>query len=217
MTRSDNTLAAGIPAMLDPDREEARQLLLDELSRGQYRLEPTLVERLRAWLVSLFEGGVRGEVPAAIFAIGGAIIVLLIVAAILWGLRGRSALKAEVNADAASVLGDERLSAAQYRARAATAASQQDYAQAMLDAFRALTAQADEDTLLDHAVALTAAEVAQSLQRPYPQHGQAIVAASHIFDRTRYGEISPSARDAQRTLELDDQLRTARPQLLSTP
>ncbi|UJH71459.1 DUF4129 domain-containing protein [Ornithinimicrobium sp. INDO-MA30-4] len=135
----------------------------------------------------------------------------------MWGLRRRASYAAASDDASKSVLGNEPLRPTEYRKRAAQAIANGDYSAALLDGFRALTAQADEDTLLEHAVALTAAEVVRSLQSPYPQHSQGVELAGRTFDLTRYGEVIPTADDAQQVLDLDAALQTARPQLQAIP
>lgn len=203
-------------ALLDPDRDDARQLFVDELG-ANYRLEPTLLERAQAWLAEALDFNLGGDFSANFFAIAGALIVVAVIVAIVWGLRRRASYAAASDDASKSVLGNERLRPAEYRKRAAQAMANGDYSAALLDGFRALTAQADEDTLLEHAVALTAAEVVRSLQSPYPQHRQGVELAGRTFDLTRYGEVIPTADDAQQVLDLDAALQTARPQLQAIP
>lgn len=197
---------------LDPDREEAQTLLREELTDG-YQLQPSLLERAIDWVTGLFDSVVSSDIRDGVYIVIGLVLLVGIGAVVLYHLRHRSTLRQESSGDDEAVLGASPLSPDAYRSRASAAMAQGDHAGAVMDGFRAVTAQADLDTLLDHAVASTVSEVVEALRRAYSQHQSEIEIAGQVFDRTRYGEIAPSAADAQQILDLDTNLRRAAPQL----
>ncbi|WP_406831922.1 DUF4129 domain-containing protein [Pedococcus sp. KACC 23699] len=202
-----------LPARLEPGNDEARRWLRDELAKPAYRDTRDPLQRamdaIGRWLSDLLNGmhGPSNPLPTAV----AVLVTLALVALVVHTLRFVRRTRRGPGEGASAVLGDERLTAAQYRTRAEQALDDGRYADCVLDALRAVAAGAVERTLLEDVPSLTAHEIATRLESPFPGQAQDLRAAANRFDAVAYGGQEATRSDAERLLALDRTIATARP------
>jgi hypothetical protein len=204
---------ASVP--LDPDAEEARRLLLDELSKPDYRAaQPTwfdlLASAIADWLGSLTLGAAGG--PPGI----GTLIVVLLVAAVvvvaflLFGLprlNRRSTVSGSLFGD------DDMRDAAAIRASAQQAAARGDHSLAITEMFRALARGLAERTVLTTSPGTTAHDFAVRAGRAFPASAADLATAAATFDDVRYLDREGTSAQYEQVAALERELRAARPVL----
>jgi hypothetical protein len=190
---------------LEPSGAEGRSLLRAELLKKEYH-DQHLWQRLLAWLGRLFDrsvGAASGSSPATVF-LTMLLAALLVVGLLLLLTRLRRDRRVRVRAE--SVLPDDRPSASSLRRRAEEALREERYDDAVLDAFRAVTARQIEHGALDDQPGLTAHEVSLGLAAAHPPLADAVRRGADLFDATMYGHRPAAREDAVRVLALDDSL-----------
>lgn len=194
---------------LDPDADEARRWVLDELSKPRYRAaEPNALDRfaqaVRDWFADLLNGAgaVPGEVVALIVVLVA--LVLLLVGLLVFGLPRLRRRRRSVGAPAFE--GDLR-DAATIRRAAEAAARALDWSLAIEERFRAIVRELVERELVHVHPGTTAHAVADAAARPFPE----LSAAADAFDRVRYLGDAGDATAYERMTALDVRLRSARP------
>ena len=198
---------------IDPDREQARTWLADELARPGYLTQESWVERAWRWLLDRLPSlELTGQLPGWVTWVALATVLVAAVAVIAFGTRGRwrQASMAVLPGPRGPVL-EEDLTAAAYRERAAAALARGDHDAALVDAYRALTASAVERTLLDDRPGRTAREVAADLSPGFPEVASELETAAGRFDEVRYGDHHATAASAREMAALDARLSAARP------
>jgi len=206
--------AVALAARLDPGNGEARRWLEEELSRPAYREHNDPIARLLAAIERFIDNllnadpSAGGALPAGI----AGLVTAALVALALFALRHvrREARRRDVGGPA--LLGEERLTAEQFRERSRRAVDEGRFAEAVLDAMRAIAQGAAERTLLDDAPSLTAHEVGLQLVAPFPAHRDELARAADLFDAVAYGHHAPAREQAEHLLALEDTLRRTRPQ-----
>lgn len=205
-------LVGTAPSRLDPGNDQARSWLLQELSKPPYR-DPRdpftrAIQAFEQWLFDLLNG-VHVEVhPLPTFvAVLVAVLLLVLLVFVLRFVRRTP----RGPTPASAVLGDERLSADQYRDRARRAFDRQRYAECVLDVLRAIAQGAVERTLLDDAPSMTAHEIGTRLSGVFPTAAAELRWAADRFDAVAYGHLTASRADATRLLDLDRNLADLRP------
>lgn len=199
---------------LDPDRDEARDWLLRELAQPDYNRADSVVDAVTDWFLGLLDD-LLSVLPAST-SIGWVLVVGVVAlagAVTAFAVRGRRRSSALRGGRLGPVLDEVGMTAGDYRARAAAAAARGDWSAALLDWFRALTAEAADRTLLDEVPALTAHEVAASLGTTFPGHAAALARAADDFDAVRYGGRPVGEDAARHARDLDLDLRRSRPRL----
>ena len=212
-------LVGTAPSRLDPGNDQARSWLLQELSKPPYR-DPRdpftrAIQAFEQWLFNLLNG-IHVEVhplPTFVAVLGAVLLLVLLVFVLRFVRRTPRGPRAASPA----VLGDERLSADQYRERARRAFDGQRYAECVLDALRAIAQGAVERTLLDDAPSMTAHEIGTRLSRVFPTAATELRWAADRVDAVAYGHLTASRADATRLLELDRNLADLRPARLGPP
>lgn len=208
-------LVTDIP--VDPDADQARQWVLDELSKPPYEAaRPTWFDRLSQafgeWLSSLQVpdgSGFSGLVPLVIVL---AVVALLVVAFLVFG-RPRLNRRSQVKTGALFGADDTR-SAAELRASAARAAEQGDFSTAIEEGFRALARQLAERTIVTTNPGTTAHDFAQRAGASFPPHRNALSSCARLFDGVRYLD-EPGTRDGyDQVTSLDRRLQAERPESL---
>jgi hypothetical protein len=190
---------------LEPSGAEGRSLLRAELLKKEYH-DQHLGQRLLASLGRLFDrsvGAASGSSPATVF------LTMLLAALLMVGLLlllTRLRRDHRVRTRAESVLPDDRPSASVLRRRAEEALREERYDDAVLDAFRAVTARQIEHGALDDQPGLTAHEVSLGLAAAHPPLADAVRLGADLFDATMYGHRPATREDAVRVLALDDGL-----------
>ncbi|WP_259390763.1 DUF4129 domain-containing protein [Actinomyces sp. 2119] len=189
---------SGAPAT--PDAEEARRAAQEELSRRVYDNHPGLAERLWTWVSTRLD--VTAVVPGAPPWVSVAVVVLCATAAAcsLLLLLRRVAVVRRVHGLEDAVLNDDRDSAALAQA-ADQAATQADYATAVVERFRAVVRCLSEAGMLEEYPGMTAAEAARAASTSlgrldrHPAGGtdaSRLHRAASLFDGVFYGDITPT-------------------------
>lgn len=204
-------LLSGVP--VDPDAQQARDWLVDELSKADYRAaQPTWFDRLSSaifeWLQSLTVGAAGGPPGIGVLIVVLVIAVILVIAFLVFGLprlNRRSGVTGSLFGD-----DDARDSAAMRRAADAAAANG-DFALAIAEIFRSTARGLAERTVLTTSPGTTAHDFAVRAAAAFPEVGSALGDAATAFDEVRYLGRAGSREqyDAMAALELS--LRTARP------
>ncbi|GAB3066697.1 DUF4129 domain-containing protein [Pedococcus soli] len=202
-----------VPSRIDPGNDEARTWLRDELAKPAYRdtRDPLqrAVDAFEQWLTDLLS---RAHTPSnPLPTIVAVLVALALVALVAYSLRFVRRTERRAADGPGTVLGDERLTAAQYRARAEQALAEQRHGDCVLDALRAIASGAVERTLLEDAPSLTAHEIAGRLGSTFPEQAQDLRAAADRFDAVAYGDEPASRADAEDLLSLDRVIAAARP------
>ncbi|MGI8949127.1 MAG: DUF4129 domain-containing protein [Ornithinimicrobium sp.] len=199
-------------ALLDPDRDQARELLERELSGPDYNRAEPLVNRLIDWLLARLDD-IFSLIPGSQSLGWVLVLAVLVVVALVtfFAVRGRRRGSVLTQGRTGAVLEDPTLTAADYRSRADRAAQTGDWDTVLLDSYRALAADGVERTLLDHAAALTAHEVGRDLGRCFPAQQVQLAGAADAFDLVRYGEGSSTQQQATGVRDLDRTLSKTRP------
>lgn len=212
-------LAAGLAAVLpgeapvDPDGEEARRWILEELSGAQYRAaEPTWWDLLSKafwdWLGSLDLSGtglLQGPLLAVVVIV---VIAAIVVAFLVFGaprLNRRSAVTGSLFGE-----GEDRTSD-QLRDAAKTAAAAGDWALAFEELFRCLARVLSERVIVTTNPGTTATGFAASAGAAFPDAAGRLAANAAVFDRVRYLGGDGTEQEYRILVELERELRTARP------
>lgn len=202
-----------VPARLDPGNAEARGWLRDELAKPAYRDTRDPLQRamdaIEKWLGDLLSGANAPSNPVP--TIVAVLATLALVALVVHALRFVRRTERRRGADPEAVLGDERLTAAQFRARAEQALAEHRHDACVLDALRAVAAGAVERTLLEDAPSLTAHEIAARLATTFPAQARDLRVAADRFDAVAYGDQAATREAAEQLLVLERSVAAARP------
>lgn len=198
---------------LEPDAEEARRWLLDELSKPRYRAaEPNALDlfaqAVRDWFLDLLDsaGAVPGEVIALLAVV--AVVVLVVIGLLVFGLpRLRRRRRA---ATGPAFDGDLR-DAATIRRAAEAAARERDWPLAIEERFRAIVRDLVERELVHVQPGTTAKTVADAAARAFPDARAGLADAADAFDDVRYLGAAGDASTYERLTALDRELVLARP------
>jgi len=200
-----------LPRALEPSPGQARDWLREELARPAYHHQAPLLQRLADWLQEQWHRlldlsqGATGLSPLVTALVAAAVIALL--AFVLPRVRRER----RVPGRGAAVLTDPLTTAAMYRARVAAALAEGRFDDALADAYRALTREAGDRTLLEDTPGSTAHEVALALAPRFPDEVDALRRAADLFDAVRYGERHLGRADAEEVVALDARLTRTRP------
>ncbi len=196
---------------VEPDAEDARELLLDELSDPAYaESQPTwfdlLSQAVLDWLANLRfgEGGAFSPLVLVILLVLGVIAVLT--AILIYGLprwRQRSRLDDELFGER------DRRTARQLRRDAERAASAGDWAAAIAERYRAIARSLDERTIVTTLPGTTAHGFAAAAGRQFAEHASALQRAADRFDEVRYLGRSGDDEGYRFVRELDEAIERA--------
>ena len=193
---------------LEPSPDEARDLLERELARPEYP-HPSLVDRFLAWvgdrLDDLVAAATGSEVGIAVAVVLAGLLALVLLAAASRVRRDPSGPAQE-----AGVL-DLPETADQLRQRAEASLADGRAGDAVADAARALARRCVERGLLDDSPGRTTHEVYADVAARFAAHAVALGRSADLFDRVVYGRRTASADEARALLDLEDDLRRARP------
>ncbi len=208
-------MITGIP--LDPDGEQARQLLTSELSDPAYRVaEPTWFDRaaqaVRDAVTGLFSGSVTPEWASVIaLIIGGALLALIVVAIVVWG---RPARRSRRSSGSGELFGErEHRSAAELRQAAAAAAKRSDWDAAIVLRLRAAARGLDERGILDLPPGTTAQQFAMQARALSAAAGPHLAIAASAFDAVRYLDQPGTRAGYEAVSAADDALIAMTPPL----
>jgi hypothetical protein len=211
------SLGADIP--VDPDADQARNWVIDELSKPEYQgAKPTWYDRLAQsiedWLNSLtLPGGpgLGGLVPLLVVL---GIVALIVVAFIVFG---RPRLPRRSRVDTGALFGsDDARSAEELRASAERAAAAGDFTTAIEEVFRAIARGLAERTVVMTAPGTTAREFAARASAVFPAHAAELSAGGRLFDDVRYLERPGTRESYDRIATLDRRLQSERPVALES-
>jgi hypothetical protein len=190
---------------LTPDGDQAHDLLRRELLHPEYH-QDNLILRLVEWLQRLLERGLtaaRETPPLTSFA--AMLVGLLLVAALVW-LVSRTRRTSRASEAARAVLTGDHATAVELRARAEEALRDGRYADALVDAFRAVALRQIERDRIDDLPGATAHEVALALAEVFPEQAGDVHRCAGLFDLVLYGGRAASREQAVEMLGLDERL-----------
>jgi hypothetical protein len=202
---------------VDPDGPEAQRWLIEELATSPYQsAKPSpfdqLVTQITDWINSLIDSLGSVQLPGAgnllnlLILLG--VVAVLVVAFLIFGLprvNRRSAATGELFGE------DDVRDAAVLRRDADRAAAAGDYTTAIEELFRAVARGLDERTLVSFFPGSTARDVAVRAGAVFPDAADRLLDAARGFDGVRYLGATGTAEGWQRLVELERELRTARP------
>jgi hypothetical protein len=218
-------LAAAIPmhvpvdVPVDPNAPDAKQLLLDELSKAEYAAaRPTLIDRIakaiQDWLDSLrvpSDGSASNIFPLVVTLL---IVGLIVAAFIVFGrprLQRRSTLTGALFSD-----DDDGRTAAQLRESAERAAAAGDLVTAIEEMFRSIARQLAERTVLAVSPGTTAHEFAKRAGSSFPGYADRLRLGAAVFDGVRYLDAVGSRAEFDQIAALERELRQAAPARLES-
>lgn len=204
---------------VDPDAEQARDWLRNELSKPEYEAaRPSLLEiigkAIRDWIdsLSMAPGGPgSGLAPLIIIVI---VAIALVVAFLVFGLprlNRRSSISGALFGE------DDERSAEQLRDSARKAASDGDYATAIAEQFRAVARGLAERAILTTSPGTTATHFAGDAAGVFPALGAELAASARAFDDVRYLGRAGSAAEYDALVSLEKALRATRPDFAGVP
>jgi hypothetical protein len=204
---------------VDPDDEQARRWLEDELGRGDEPYQPPEPpgwwQDFLEWLRQLLQGG-GAETPTPGFETGqavGIVVIVILIAAILavafviFGLprlRKRSKVTGDLFGE------DDDRSAAQLRTAAQQAADAGDYTAAVVELFRSLARDLAERGIVVTFPGTTARDFSRRTGLVFPPTADRLADAAVVFDDLRYLGGIGTREQWQRMSALDADLRAAR-------
>jgi Domain of unknown function (DUF4129) len=202
-------LGPGPVPRLRPDPHRARAWLEDELARREYH--QSVLDRLTSWLGDQWHALTTAAGTASGLSTAAAVGLAVLLVAVLALVAGRVRREPARRTDAHDVRGRPTASPEDHRRAAADALDAGHYDAALVEAYRAVVTRAVQRGVLEDRPGLTAHEVALEVGPVYPDHRAEIEHAAWLFDAVLYGEQPPTAEDARRVLDLDEDLRLARP------
>lgn len=194
---------------LDTPPDEARSKLRRELLRPEYN-EQNVVSRIFGWVERQVSEGLDAASKAPPLSTFAALVVFAGLVVLLAWLVSRARRTARVPGEEQAVLTSEVISADELRARAERALADGRHEDAVVDAFRALTARQIERGRLSDAPGATAHEVATALGSEFPHLGNRVRAGGRLFDAVLYGDRPAGVAQARELLDLDDELLVRR-------
>lgn len=204
---------------VDPDAPEARDWVLDELSKQPYQAaKPTLLDliaqQILTWFGDLIDfltstGGTPGGAGSLGFlAILIPVAMLVVLAFLIYGIPR---LNRRSRVTGALFGADEDRDAATMRRAAERAAAAGDYTMAITELFRALARGLAERTLVTTHPGTTAGEFARRASAVFPDAREALAGAARDFDAVRYLGRDGTREQWDALAGLERRLRTARP------
>ncbi|MEO5921394.1 MAG: DUF4129 domain-containing protein [Pseudolysinimonas sp.] len=204
---------------VDPDAPEAREWLIDELSKQPYQAaKPNLVDLLAQqilqwlgdvidWLFGNGPAGPTTDVPVWLIAVLVPVVVILIVAFLLYGLprlNRRSSVTGALFGE------DDVRDAASIRRAAERAAAAGDYSTAIAELCRSIARGLAERSLVSTYPGTTAREFGRRAALAFPAESGALETAALDFDGVRYLDRVGTVEQWTAMVALEKRLRTAR-------
>jgi hypothetical protein len=217
-------LALPFDVPVDPDAPEAREWLLDELSKQPYQAaKPTLLdlvaqeilhwfEEVLDWLAGSSNGGPTTDVPVWLLAVLVPVVLILVLAFLIYGLPR---LNRRSSATGALFGEDDIRDAVSLRKAAERAAAAGDYSTAIAELFRSIARGLAERTVVSTFPGTTAREFARRAAVAFPGEAAPLATAALDFDGVRYLERTGTVEQWDAMVALERRLRTARPAQLS--
>ena len=201
---------------VEPDRDTARALAAEELSKREYQAaRPSLLARALGWLLDQVQNlpSFSGTGPR----LGLLLVVLVAVGAVVFAVQRSGGLRRQARVRAEAVFSDPTRSATDHRSAAEAAERAEDWRTAVLERFRAVTRELEERAVLVPQPGRTADEVAADAGAWLPDLAERLRAGAELFDDVRYGDRPASAAAATTLRELDAAVRRARPAAEAAP
>ncbi len=197
---------------VDPDRDPARQWIVDELSKPEYQAaRPSWFDRLSSsildWLthLSLPRGtGLDGTLLVIVLAVVAAVLVVAFL------IFGPPRLGRRSTATGAMFGKDDSRDSAAMRAAAAEAAARGDWTVAVEETFRAIARALAERTIVTTTPGTTAHDFATRAGTEFPDAAAELEAAATAFDAVRYLGRPGTEADYRMIAELDRRLLASR-------
>lgn len=210
-------LLSSIP--VDPDNPDARDLIVQELSKPEYQAaKPTwwdlMSKALWDWLTSL-KFDVSG-IPGGWFSLAiGTVLVVAIV--VLIAQYGVPRLQAKSN-DALTLFSESDLRTSDELLESAKqAALRKDWNLAIEDAFRSIARSLLERVLVNSTPGTTAVGFANNASLIFPSFASRLTDGAASFDRVRYLEEEGTEAEYLALLELGKQIKASQPLNRSQP
>ena len=212
-------LAVPIDVPVDPDAPEAREWLLDELSKQPYQTaKPTFFDLVAQqildwlgdaldWLSSPTGGGPTSDVPVWLLAVLIPVVLILVLAFLIYGLPR---LNRRSRVTGALFGEDDVRDAVSLRKAAERAAAAGDYSTAIAELFRSIARGLAERTLVSTFPGTTAREFARRAAVAFPGEAEPLTTAASDFDGVRYLERDGTVEQWDAMVALERRLRTAR-------
>lgn len=206
------------PASPPPGRDDARELLDQELQRGEYQqAEPAWFDMVGQAIVDFFERLLNPEGTGQLGA-GGVIVVVLLIAALIvtafmvWG-RPRAVRRSSQSAG--DLFGEaEQRSARELRRAAETAARAARYDEAIVLRVRALARDLAARGIVMLPPGATVQAFARRAGMPFPAFTAKLDAAADAFDDVRYLRGPGSEAAYALVRDLDTALSNAQPEMM---
>jgi hypothetical protein len=206
-------LLAGVP--VEPDREQARRLAIEELSRREYQAaRPGLISRGLAWLLDHLSRIRLPDHTGSSIAVTA--LLAVIIAVVLYALYRTGGLRRAARLRApAAVLAGSAMDAAGHRAAADRHAARGEWTAAVLERFRAVARQLEERAIITPSTGRTADELAAEAALRLPPLDDDLAAGARAFDEVCYGHRPGTAEADARLRSLDEAVRAARPAIVA--
>lgn len=197
-------------APLEPTEEQARQWLVEELSRAEYQeARPGLFQRLLEWLGGLID---LDEVPSAGEGLGTALLLLAVVVVVAVVLRVVGPVRSARRRSTGAVFDEVgAVSADEHRRRADAHAEDGRWEEAVRERFRALVRGLEERAVLDERPGRTADEAAVLAGESLPALADRLSGAATTFDDVCYGGRTATTDQHESLRDLDTAIGAARP------
>jgi hypothetical protein len=190
---------------LTPSGDEGRSLLRRELLHPEYH-SGNLLERFVRWLARVLDDGLTAARDAPpLTTLAAMVVFLLLLAAVLW-LASQARRSSRADTVTRSLLTEEDITAAELRTRAERALAESRFADALVDAFRAVAVRQVERGRIDNLPGATAHEVAAALAEAFPEQRTDLDRCAALFDLVLYGGRPASREQALDVLGLDERL-----------
>lgn len=196
---------------VNPGRDEARDLLWNELQQPEYAERQSLLQRLLQAIQDWFDGldGPDLTVPATQFAIG-IVVVVVIVLVIARLVAGPVRRERRIRGSAVVVEADDVRTAERMRAAADAAAGAGDWSLAVAERFRAVVRSCEDRAVIDPRPGRTAQEAANDIGAALPGLAARLHIGAGLFDQVEYGGLAASSSDDTALRQLDEEIAAAR-------
>jgi hypothetical protein len=204
-------LGADVP--VDPNGDQARRWIIDELSKPQYQAaQPNWFDRASSafynWITSLDLSRLGGA-QTPILLIITVVIVAAIVAAFL--IFGRARLNRRSTVSGGLFGEEDERDAVAIKAAAEVAASRGDWTLAIIEMFRSIARGLAERTVVTTHPGTTAHDFAADAGRAFPASAESLRTVAATFDRVRYLGRPGSEREFLDAAALESELRRSSP------
>jgi uncharacterized protein DUF4129 len=192
---------------VQPDRDQAREWAVQELSRREYQeARPDPLERALRWVWDAING-ISTDVGAPPL-LGLLVVTIVIALVVTYAVRRAGGLHGTARRRTAPVLPTRHTTAADHRAAAERHADAEEWDQAVVEQFRAVARELEERALLSPQPGRTALEVAREAGKSRPDLAADLLKAARSFDDVSYGHLTVGRPAYTALLDLDGRLRT---------